>query len=82
MDLLHIKLGLSLLQRRLFGKGFSTAVDLALKWKHVQSFGSAYTRKGNYMGEVFSAVLDGDSNVIREYDTNDIDYGIYDAGEK
>nr|WP_251077347.1 hypothetical protein [Escherichia coli] len=34
------------------------------------------------MGEVFSAVLDGDSNVIREYDTNDIDYGIYDAGEK
>lgn len=76
--------GTPLLQRRLFGKGFSTAADLAFEVE---------TRPGSFLvprtlgreitwERFFSAVLDGDSNVIREYDTNDIDYGIYDAGEK
>lgn len=46
--------GTPLLQRRLFGKGFSTAADLAFEVETRRVvFGSAYTRKGNYMGEVF-----------------------------
>ena len=28
------------------------------------------------------AVVDGDTNVIREYDSDDADFGIYNAGEK
>lgn len=27
------------------------------------------------------AVVDGDTNVIREYDSDDADFGIYNAGE-
>lgn len=30
----------------------------------------------------FVAVVDGDTNVIREYDSEDTDFGIYNEGEK
>ncbi|WP_223438617.1 hypothetical protein [Escherichia coli] len=33
-------------------------------------------------GIIFMAVVDGDTNVIREYDSDDADFGIYNAGEK
>ncbi len=75
--------GTPLLQRRLFGKGFSTAADLAFEVETRQVvFWFRVHSERKLHGRFFSAVLDGDSNVIREYDTNDIDYGIYDAGEK
>nr|WDS96516.1 conjugation protein [Enterobacter sp.] len=75
--------GTPLLQCRLFGKDFSTAADLAFEVENrLGGFLIPRTLGKEITWDFFSAVLDGDSNVIREYDTNDIDYGIYDAGEK
>ncbi|MGV7963825.1 trhR [Photorhabdus tasmaniensis] len=76
--------GSPLLQRRLFGNGFGAPSNLAFEVE---------TRPGSFLvprtlgkeitwEKFFVAVLEGDSNVIREYDNADIDCGIFNAGEK
>ncbi|WP_426721123.1 hypothetical protein [Enterobacter cloacae complex sp. 301C7] len=75
--------GSPLLQRRRFGTGFGAMADNAFEVE---------TRPGSFLvprslgrhsvDKFFMAVVDGDTNVIREYDSDDTDFGIYNAGEK
>ena len=76
--------GSPLLQRRLFGNGFGAMIDNAFEVE---------TRPGSFLvprslskeiswDKFFVAVVDGDTNVIREYDSEDTDFGIYNEGEK
>lgn len=76
--------GTPLLQRRLFSNGFGAMVDNAFEVE---------TRPGSFLvprslskeiswDKFFVAVVNGDTNVIREYDREYTDFGIYNEGEK